>query len=659
MKKQILSILFIVVAFLSAEATTYYISPTGNDVTGTGAIGNPWATLHKATQTVTTAGDIIFVNAGTYTENTHCDLSRGVSIQGADSSTVFINSTITGTFSVLLTLESPQDTNGAQSISNITFDGGYVSEASYKTWWCIEVRGRSNVLIHHCQIRNFKDRGVVYDGVDATDPIYDPGHHATGNKFYNNTVKNSAANVGAYGAGLLNIGGQSGMEIYNNVMTQNQRPNFKNGWPIKYWDNGWLKGVKIYDNILIKAPYQGDYPGENGDWDFAIELFNIQGLEIYDNEIQGSVDLNYNITGSYAFCAWIHDNLIHHPVLNTKFESGIILEFRTEYIMIENNTFNNVSSGVQFNTRPYNNNGGYPNPGGGVPVGGFSYLLNNTIRKNLFSNVYQGNGTGTAAGITVISESGNDPQINGLNIYNNTIVTKSGDEPFIGLDFTSGENGNAVNVNIRNNIVDGFSDTWLKGSSPRTRMTNVTVTNNNTFQNGNNSPEWPSGQPTNYVFNNNISLNPLFVSSTDFTLQAGSPMIDAGVDVGLPYYNAAPDIGYFEYGSNLYPTVDAGPDQTITLPTSQVTMAASASDPDGSIVTKVWTQLTGGACTITDNTSYTTTITGLSAGTYTFRLTVTDNDGATGSDDIMITVYPATAPPESFRYKVMQRIIFL
>jgi len=270
-------------------------------------------------------------------------------------------------------------------------------------------------------------------------------------------------------------------------------------------------------------------------------------LEIYNNTIQGSIDLNYNKKGNYAFCAWIHDNRLGRSVANTNFESGIILEFRTESALIEHNIFNNVSSGVQFNTRTVNNNGGYPNPGGGTPQGGFSFLSNNVIRNNLFANVYQGNGTGTAAGVTVISENGNDPQIQNLDIYNNTIIAKPGAAPWIGLDFTSGENGNATGVNIRNNIVTGFRDAWLKGSSA-TRMSGVVVTHNDAFGNGSNVPVWPGGNPGNYTYGNNISANPLFVSLIDFLLQPASPCVNAGVNVGLPYIGSAPDIGYTEYG---------------------------------------------------------------------------------------------------------------
>ena len=540
--------LFLVFSFAFCFATTYYIDPNGNDATGNGSIGNPWKTLRKATQSVTAAGNIIHVNPGTYNETQQCFLAIGVSVEGVGTSSI-IKSNLTGQFSMLLTLDAPDDTNGNQTISNLVLDGQYVNETNFKTWIGIFVTGRSNVIIHDCQIINFMHRGVVFDGNEADGPVFDPGHYATGNKFYNNTVLNSAENNGIFGAGLLNIGSQMGMEIYGNTMIQDQRPDFKNGWPIKPWDNGWIKGVKIYNNTLTKAAYKGTYPGQNGDWDFCIEMINIEGVEINNNTIRGSIDINFARKGSYAFSTWIHHNNVGRSVANPNFESGIILEFRTESALIENNILNNVSSGVQFNTRPVNNDGGFPNPGGGTPVGGFSYLLNNTIRNNLFSNLYYGNGSGSAGGIMIVSESGNDEQINGMNIYNNTFYAKTGAAPIICMDFSNQENGNTTNVNIRNNIVIGFTYAWLAGSSPNTAMSNVVVTHNDAFSNGSgNAPVWPAGNPTSYTYNNNLSVNPLFVSSTDYHLQLTSPVIDMGVNVGIAYAGNAPDMGYAEYG---------------------------------------------------------------------------------------------------------------
>jgi len=58
-------ILLVLVGGTSACATDIFIAPTGNDTTGDGSIGNPYATLNKAA-TVAVAGDTIQVRAGSY-----------------------------------------------------------------------------------------------------------------------------------------------------------------------------------------------------------------------------------------------------------------------------------------------------------------------------------------------------------------------------------------------------------------------------------------------------------------------------------------------------------------------------------------------------------------------------------------------------------------
>jgi hypothetical protein len=474
----LLTISFIFCLTINGFAATFYISPSGNDVTGDGSIGNPWRTLYKATQTVLTGGDIIHVNAGTYTETLQCSLAAGVSIEG-DGITSIIRSTLTANFTELLSLASAEGTNGNQHISNLKFDGQNLS-----TYWAIWVKGRSNVSIYNCTIVDFKDRGILFSA--RSDLADDPPTtaYSTGNSFHDNIVNNCAAynlSTGIYGRGCLNIGGQDGMLIYNNTIIQNKRPEGYNGWPIKYINHGYLRGCKIYNNILTKIPFGGSYPGETG-WDFCIELFNIQGLEIYGNTIQGSIDLNYNTRGAYAFCAWIHDNIMSRTTLSTKYESGIIFEFDTEAAIVENNTLNNISSGVQFNTRSG------------------TVISDCVISKNLFTNLGHGVGSGSTGGILIISEGTNNAVITNLQIYKNTITAAPGYEPLIGIDLTSGNNGSATGVYIKNNIVNGFILAWLKGSVP-TKMTDVVLTHNQAAGNGNeNEPSWPGGDPTNYTY---------------------------------------------------------------------------------------------------------------------------------------------------------------
>jgi hypothetical protein len=94
--------------------------------------------------------------------------------------------------------------------------------------------------------------------------------------------------------------------------------------------------------------------------------------------------------------------------------------------------------------------------------------------------------------------------------------------------------------------------------------------------------------------------------------------------------------------SNEEPVANAGTDQTIALPTSQVTVDASgSSDPDGTIASYEWSKVTGGDATITSATSASTTITGLTQGVYVFKVRVTDDDGAFAEDQIIVTVNAA------------------
>lgn len=97
---------------------------------------------------------------------------------------------------------------------------------------------------------------------------------------------------------------------------------------------------------------------------------------------------------------------------------------------------------------------------------------------------------------------------------------------------------------------------------------------------------------------------------------------------------------------NAPPFANAGGDQTVTLPANTATLNGSANDPDGSIASYAWTKLSGPAGgTLQTPNAAVTDVAALVAGTYVFRLTVTDNAGATHTDDIQIIVNSAPLPP--------------
>ena len=245
-KNKLFTVLILSLFFIApkAFASTYYVSPTGNDAND-GSLSSPWKTLSKACQNVTGSGDIIHLNTGTYNETTQCNLSVGVSLEGSDKDSTIIKSTLTSDWTPIISLSSPEGTNGNQHISNIKLDG-----QNLKTFWAISINGRSNVSVHDTTIVDFKDRGIIFAGKESSEDGA-PSIYATGNKYYNNTCSNSAAyntSNGIYGRGCLNIGGQEGMEIYGNTITQNQRPEGYNGWPIKGYNDGYLRGVKLYND---------------------------------------------------------------------------------------------------------------------------------------------------------------------------------------------------------------------------------------------------------------------------------------------------------------------------------------------------------------------------------------------------------------------------
>lgn len=149
--------------------------------------------------------------------------------------------------------------------------------------------------------------------------------------------------------------------------------------------------------------------------------------------------------------------------------------------------------------------------------------------------------------------------------------------------------------------------------------------------------------PLNFTNTGNLKVNPVFVNGStpvDYHLATGSPGIGGGLNPPATY------IGAYPAGStNTAPTANAGIDQTIQLPINSVTLVGSGNDPDGTIVTYAWTKVSGTGGTITSPSSASTTITGLSAGTYQYKLTVTDNGGLQGSDNVVIIVSPANIPP--------------
>jgi len=132
--------------------------------------------------------------------------------------------------------------------------------------------------------------------------------------------------------------------------------------------------------------------------------------------------------------------------------------------------------------------------------------------------------------------------------------------------------------------------------------------------------------------------------------------------VGHDAWTQTYDPNYKEDGLNVYewmlkykrgsaspspPIANAGSSQTITLPTNSITLNGTASTaPSGTITNYLWTKISGPSSgTISSPSASVTSVSILTEGTYQFQLTVTDNNGKTGTAVVSITVKPAPLPP--------------
>ena len=147
---------------------------------------------------------------------------------------------------------------------------------------------------------------------------------------------------------------------------------------------------------------------------------------------------------------------------------------------------------------------------------------------------------------------------------------------------------------------------WIKVSGPTATLTNANTT----------SLSLTNLLSGSYIFRLTVTDNNGAIGSDDITLTVQS--------------------------ANIAPTANAGSQKNITLPVNTTTLAGLGTDPDGTIASYIWEKVSGATATLTGINQATLTLTNLVAGTYTFRLTVTDNQGATGSSQVSVVVFQAT-----------------
>ena len=103
------------------------------------------------------------------------------------------------------------------------------------------------------------------------------------------------------------------------------------------------------------------------------------------------------------------------------------------------------------------------------------------------------------------------------------------------------------------------------------------------------------------------------------------------------------------FTTNRPPTANPGSPQTVNEGASVTLNGSASSDPDGTIASYLWEQTGGTSVTLTNATSavasFTAPSVGPAGGTLSFRLTVTDSGGLTGSATTTVTVTNVNQAP--------------
>lgn len=153
--------------------------------------------------------------------------------------------------------------------------------------------------------------------------------------------------------------------------------------------------------------------------------------------------------------------------------------------------------------------------------------------------------------------------------------------------------------------------------------------------------------PTQFTLSSTTITNPtlsnLVAGTYVFRLTATDNQSASAYDEVTIQVNAA---------ANAAPVANAGADKAITLPTSSVALSGSGTDANGTIASYAWTKTSGPTQFTFSNAAVAApTVSSLVEGTYIFRLTVKDNQGATGYDEVKVVVNPATTtPPATTKY---------
>lgn len=509
----ILSALAALLMCSSSWAATYYVDPNGNDTSGNGSSTSPWKTLSTACSKVTSSGNTIYLNAGTYSDNNRCNLALGVNIQGAGKTSVLIKTAYNGGWGTgyifRQTSPSAPMVHGNNEISGFTLDG------SSKTLSAgIFIRGTDQINIHDIKFQSIKNNAIWLEGYYdwSNNTMVEPPAYGLNDIIHDvetNDTTTDANNGPGERMGAINIGGMANAQLYNLTINENL-PN--RGTGVKSVP-GWLKNFKAY-NWTVKT----DVTDTNA---FVFEMYNFLGdSEIYASTYYHTLSLNGGPQSLSAGSSWnlkIHDTVT--DLTNVNLPGVVGHELSHNYL----DFYNNYMAGIQ---------------GRAAGLWSTNYTTGSGVTHWRFRNnvVYN-----CGDGLHIVR--GNNSYVE---IYNNVFDTITA-KPWGGSGIDgSAFSGSLSGTKIQNNLI---MNTAAAPISIGGSMSSTLVDHNWFYNTGNGNNVANSSSSTTQT-NNTKGVAPQFSSSgvrpDPYYRSTSGNLVDAGVNVGLPYSGQAPDIGAYE-----------------------------------------------------------------------------------------------------------------
>jgi len=469
------------------RAQSFYVSTSGSD-TNAGSIGSPWRTIQHALNTVTVAGDTIYVRAGVYSER--------VSFPHSGNAT-----------GGPITLQSYPGELGIIDGTGIRVGtGGYA-------YGLVSIQNQSYVTVNGLEIRNFTGSGksqtpagIEVEGASSNIQILN-------NHIHNIVINGNSCNT-TNGLGLVIAGTIGTSPITNVTISGNELDHMVTGCSETMTVNGnvqyfTISNNKVHDNNNIGIAALGGEGVASG--------YTQYNSSPNDQARNGTISGNtvYNITSN--------GNPVYKGACNCA--DGIYLD-GSAHVIVERNVVHNVDinevaaegAGQSTDSNIVRDNLFYSNGVTGLSIGGQTKVgsaSNVTVVNNTFFN------NGTYGANISLGEFTTGINLTGVNIFKNNILYAGPTGVLLKAVTTN-------SITLDYNLYYSASPSWIWGSSTYTTFAS--------YKTG-------TGQDA-----HSLNVDPQFLSTTstppNLDIASTSPANDAGINLGSTV------VGTLDYAGN-------------------------------------------------------------------------------------------------------------